>query len=94
MDALDDLQKDMLQGKFNPINKVFNKTGLSFHELYKALEKRLEFSILCSANAIVDSYQRLNIFKNNELLSNILTLGLMNRYEQILNKYKQILLKE
>ena len=92
MDALDDLQKDMEQGKFNPINKVFNNEGAPFKSLYVTIHKRLEFSIMCSANGVLDCYEKLEKYKNDDLITNIITLGLTDRYEQVTNKYKEFLL--
>ncbi len=87
MDALDDLQEDMENKKFNPIDAVFNKSALPFQELYDQIKDRLEFSILCCSNSLLDAFNELDFFKNKEIIENILKLGLMDRYIQIENKY-------
>lgn len=91
MDAFDDLQDDMKKNKFNPINVVFNKSNLSFNDFYISIKDRIDFSITCSANSIFDNYNNLQILKNNELLKNILTLGIMDRYQLVQDKYNNII---
>ncbi|WP_040212228.1 DUF5685 family protein [Clostridium polynesiense] len=87
MDALDDLKEDMRKNKFNPLNAVFNKNGLSFNEFYIKIKDGVEFNILCCANNVLDYYNSLQANFNNALLHNILSLGLMHRYELVINKY-------
>ena len=83
IDAYDDLEEDMKNNKFNAINKAFNSEGLSFEELIKAQRDRIEFNLMISASTTVDALNNLPIVKNNDLLFNILQLGLMHKIESI-----------
>ena len=87
MDALDDLKMDMEKNKFNPISAVFNKDSLPFDEFYIAIKDRIEFNILACANRVIDNYKILRIYKNNDIIENILKLGLMDRFNLIEKKY-------
>lgn len=83
IDAYDDLKEDMEKNKFNAINKTFNCSDLSYDELIKSSQERIEFNLIMSANATVEALNRLPLIKNHDLLHNILQLGLMNKIELI-----------
>ncbi|MGM9973852.1 MAG: DUF5685 family protein [Clostridiaceae bacterium] len=87
MDALDDLKEDMLKNKFNPISSAFNKDSIPFEEFYNGIKDRIEFSILTCANEVFTNYKKLKLFKNNDIIDNILRLGLMDKYNLIEKKY-------
>ncbi|WP_426349615.1 DUF5685 family protein [Alloiococcus sp. CFN-8] len=87
MDALDDLKVDMEKNKFNPLSAIFNKDSLPFEEFYISIKDRIEFNILTCANGVIDNYKRLRILKNNDIIENILKLGLMDRLNLIEKKY-------
>lgn len=86
VDAFDDLKEDMDKNKFNPINFLFNKDNLPYKELLPLFKDRLEFTILnCSFNCkqILD---RLPIKRNEDILRNVLELGMMDKYLGITKK--------
>lgn len=86
VDAFDDLKEDMYKNKFNPINFLFNKDNLPYKELLPLFKDRLEFTILnCSFNCkqILD---RLPIKRNEDILRNVLELGMMDKYLGITKK--------
>ncbi|MDO5039197.1 DUF5685 family protein [Clostridium sp.] len=88
IDALDDLEKDMKDKKFNPINFLYNKTNLTYDELLKEIKKRIEFSIFNSAYTCREILSKLPLNKNREILENIIDLGMMDKYINITNKCK------
>lgn len=83
IDAYDDLKEDMEKHKFNAINKAFNTENLSYEDLIAHQVNRIEFNLLMSANTTVEALNKLPINKNEDLLFNILQLGLMNKIEII-----------
>ncbi len=83
IDAYDDLKEDMEKNKFNAINKTFNHESLSYEDLIKKERNRIEFNLIMSANATVEALNKLTLNKNEDLLHNILQLGLMNKIETI-----------
>ena len=83
IDAYDDLKEDMEKHKFNAINKAFNTENLSYEDLIAQQVNRIEFNLLMSANTTVEALNKLPINKNEDLLFNILQLGLMNKIEII-----------
>ena len=83
IDAFDDLKDDMEKKKFNAINKSFNTDSLSYDDLIKNQGERIDFNLILSANATVDSLNKLPLKKNQELLYNILQLGLMHKIDTI-----------
>lgn len=86
IDAFDDLEDDIKKQKFNPINHLYNKENYSFNELLPLIKERLEFSILnCSYNCN-EILKLLPLKRNEDILKNILELGMMDKYLKISNK--------
>ena len=85
IDAFDDLEDDIKNKKFNPINHLYNKENYSFNELLPLIKERLEFSILnCSYNCN-EILKSLPLKRNEDILKNILELGMMDKYLKISN---------
>ena len=87
IDALDDLEDDMKKNKFNPINYLYNKDNKCYDEFIVSIKDRLEFSILNCACNCRDYLNELNPSKNKGILDNIINLGMMDKYTNIINKY-------
>lgn len=85
IDALDDLEKDMKKNKFNPINFLYNTENLSYEKLKEEIKPRIEFTILNCACTCKESLSKLPLNRNKELLENIIELGLMDKYINIIN---------
>lgn len=85
IDALDDLEEDMTKNKFNPINFLYNEENLSYVDLKKSIKDRIEFSILNCAYNCKDLLDNLKLTKNKDILTNIISLGMMDRYIKIIN---------
>lgn len=88
IDALDDLEEDMLKGKFNPINYLYNRDNKSYAELKESIKERMEFSILNCAYNCQEIMNKLELNKNNDIVDNIISLGMMDKYLAIVNKCK------
>ncbi|AOR24183.1 DUF5685 family protein [Clostridium taeniosporum] len=85
IDALDDLNEDMKKNKFNPINFLYNKNNINYDEFLKLIKPKMEFLILSCACSCKDNLSKLTLYKNEELLKNILELGLTHKYNLIIN---------
>lgn len=83
IDAYDDLEDDMKKNKFNAINKAFNTESLSYEDLIAFQRDRIEFNLMMSASTTIETLKNLPLEKNNDLLFNILQLGLMHKIETI-----------
>lgn len=89
IDAFDDLKKDMKDNKFNPINYLFNSENKSYDELLPLIKDRLEFTILnCSYNC-KEILEKLPLKRNEDILKNVLELGMMDKYLGILNNTRE-----
>ncbi|MGL4874473.1 MAG: DUF5685 family protein [Clostridium sp.] len=93
IDALDDLEEDIEKNKFNPINFLYNKENLNYLDLLLNIKDRLEFSILSSACTCRDYFYKLPLKRNNDIIKNIIELGMMDRYTKIINKNKTCSMK-
>ncbi|SFD37126.1 DUF5685 family protein [Clostridium uliginosum] len=90
IDALDDLKSDIEKNKFNPINFLYNKENLNYTELVTLIKPRIEFTILNCACTCKDNLSKLNLNKNKDILHNIIELGLMDKYINIIDKAYEI----
>ncbi len=83
IDALDDLEKDMEKGKFNPLDFLYNKKNLPFQELLEQIKETVSFTILnCGYNCQL-YFSKLPITKNKEIITNIIELGMMDQYNKV-----------
>ena len=85
IDALDDLKEDIEKDKFNPINYLYNKDNKSYEELLEEIKPRLEFTILNCGYNCKYALDKLPIKRNKAILENIISLGMMDKYEKIIN---------
>lgn len=85
IDALDDLKEDMEKKKFNPINFLYNKKNKSYDDFIKEIKPRIEFTILNCGYNCKESLEKLPLKRNKEILQNIINLGMMDKYEKIIN---------
>jgi len=83
IDAYDDLKEDMEKKKFNALNKAFNTENFPYDKFLDEIRERIEFNLIMSADSTVKALDNLPLVKNEELLSNILELGLMEKMEKI-----------
>lgn len=83
IDAYDDLEEDMKKKKFNAINKAFNEGNLPYEEFVNLIRERVELNLILSADSCLRALDNLPLAKNEELLYNILQLGLMEKMERI-----------
>lgn len=86
IDALDDLEKDIKNNKFNPINVSFNKYNLSFEKLYSSIEDRIDFLLVTCAQQCLYYLNRLPLKKNIDILYNILQYGLMEKMDKVFKR--------
>ena len=89
MDALDDLKDDMNHGKFNPLEKVYNNNNnnnLSYNQLIEIIKENFDFTILNLVNNCSEVINKIPFTKNSDIVKNIVDLGLVDKYMNILNK--------
>lgn len=83
IDALDDLKSDMEKRKFNPINFLYNKNSLPYDKFIESVKPKIEFTILNCGYSCKENLDKLNLNRNNDILYNIIELGLMDKYVNI-----------
>lgn len=84
IDALDDLKKDMAKNKFNPLQVLYNKDALSYEDLLTKIKKTVEFTILNCGYNCMDYLNQLPLHKHKDILTNIIHLGMMDKYTKII----------
>jgi len=85
IDALDDLKEDMEKKKFNPINFLYNKEALEYNKFIEIIKPKIEFIILNCGYTCIENLKKLDLKRNKDILCNIIELGLMDKYTQIIN---------
>ena len=86
IDALDDLKEDMEKNKFNPINYLYNTNNKTYEELMGEIRDRMEFTIFNCGYTCRNALENLPIKRNKEILENIISLGMMDKYTKITNE--------
>ncbi|OOB77309.1 MAG: hypothetical protein BEN18_10595 [Epulopiscium sp. Nuni2H_MBin001] len=81
IDALDDFESDTEQGKFNALYCLYKNDTKTMHE---EVDLTL-YSCEASCKEILD---KLPLRRNRAVLSNIVTLGMMDRYYKVANSCK------
>lgn len=86
IDALDDLEKDMKEGSFNPIAVLYNNANLPYEELIPQVRDQVSFTLLnCGYNCMA-SLRKLPLVRNRALLENIVSLGMMEEYTKVTSR--------
>lgn len=85
IDALDDLKSDMENQKFNPINFLYNKNNSTYDEFIRFIKPKIEFTILNCGYSCKENLMKLDIKRNKDILYNIIELGLMDKYLNVID---------
>ena len=85
IDAYDDLEKDIKSDSFNAINSLFNTEKLDFKSFSTLIKPRIDFILATCAQQCLKHLNRLPIIKNEDILYNILELGLMEKMDKVFN---------
>lgn len=86
IDAFDDLEKDMKNGRFNAIEAAFGRKNQEYGELKEEISGRVDFVLTASARQCVVCLDELHLNKNSELLHNILQYGLMEKMDKVFKR--------
>lgn len=91
IDAFDDIDKDVVKKSFNPILSSENQTLLTESNIikFKREIKEKYSSLLTYINfKCLDSFNKLSITKNYELIENILQMGMPLKIDKIVNHFE------
>lgn len=86
IDAYDDLEKDIKSNSFNAINSLLNTENLDFKSFSTKIKSRIDFILVTCADQCLKYLNTLPLIKNEDILYNILELGLMEKMEKVFNK--------
>jgi len=86
IDAYDDLEKDMKDNSFNAINSLLNTDNLDLKSFSVLIKPRIDFILVSCAEQCLKYLNTLPLIKNEDILYNILELGLMEKMEKVFNK--------
>lgn len=84
IDAFDDLEKDIKENKFNPLLKALEYKNEGFLPFKDKILKRVEFNLLTTARLTVENLENLSLYKNKDIIYNVLELGLMEKTNLVL----------
>ncbi len=85
IDAYDDLEKDINSDSFNAINSLFNTNKLDFKSFKSLIKPRIDFLLTTCAEQCLKHLNNLPLIKNEDILYNILELGLMEKMDKVFN---------
>jgi len=76
----------MSHDKFNAVNFCFNKDNLCYEEFSKQIQQRIDFILGTCAAQCMNTFKKLPIKKNEELLYNILQYGLLDKMDKVFKR--------
>ncbi|NNU74768.1 DUF5685 family protein [Clostridium estertheticum] len=83
IDAYDDLEKDIKSNSFNAINSLLNTDNLDFESFSVLIKPRIDFILATCASLCLKHLNNLPLIKNEDILNNILELGLMEKMDKV-----------
>ena len=86
IDAFDDLEDDMKNGKFNALVRTLNTNNLNFTDFRASIKDRIDFILVTSARNCFENLNKLSICTNNDILYNILQNGLLEKMQNVFHK--------
>lgn len=87
LDAFNDIEEDIKNASYNPILIQYNYKDSEEIDYFKnRVVAPIEFSLIMSLEAIVKSFEILNIRKNQGIIENIIYMGTRHKMDLILNK--------
>ena len=90
IDALDDLKDDIITNSFNPYVVIFNKDNLEYENLILSCIDEIDFYITnCIVNCS-DFLKDIPFKKHYSIIDNVINLGMLNKYYEILRKIPNI----
>lgn len=89
MDAYDDLKDDFKKNNFNPIIFLYQNENEDIDTLIKNTKDSIQFFIFTCNSYCKEYLCKLPIIKNKEVLDNIINLGVVHKYESIVQKYEE-----
>ena len=84
IDALDDAQKDLKRGNYNPFVKCYKAQSMADLSTHK---EEIQFVMYTALNRIAQSFNDLNLTKYTCLLKNIFFESIRNKTKDILQKF-------
>lgn len=90
IDAFNDLKKDMKSNSFNAIDSTMNKNRLPYEKLQKNISERIEFLLTTCARMCLEYLEKIKLFKNQDLLKNIIELGLLEKMDTVFKRNCEI----
>ena len=85
IDAYDDLEKDIKSNSFNAINSMLNTDNLDFKSFSTLIGPRIDYILTSCAEQCLKYLNLLPSVKNEDILYNILELGLMEKMNKVFN---------
>lgn len=85
IDAYDDLENDLNENKFNPILKTYNLGSNQIKDYKGKCKQNINFLLDSCASSCLINLDKLPITKNEDLLQNIIQLGLVEKMNNVLD---------
>lgn len=83
IDALDDMEKDIKSGNYNPLIFAFDYKGEDVKTFREKIKDNLSFTLISCLSRLAEAFEKLSIYKNKGILENIIYMGLENKTVQL-----------
>lgn len=91
IDALDDLNDDMKNKKFNPFNHLYNTNSCDFKTLYISIYETIDFNIINCLSRCSEIIKSIPFKKHYDTIDNVINLGMPYKYFEIKSKINNLI---
>lgn len=88
IDAFDDIDNDLAKKRYNPILLKYNYNGTCAEK--KKIAEEIDFILTFTLSQIASEYEKLKVYKNKNLIDNIIYYGLRQKKDIILHKGEKL----
>lgn len=89
IDAFADIEKDVKSGSYNPLVLKYNINIENVSEKIKEISEEMTFSMDYTLSSIASGYELLKIHRNDEILRNIIYIGLKNKQDFVMKRTEE-----
>ncbi|MGI6563490.1 MAG: DUF5685 family protein [Clostridia bacterium] len=91
IDAFDDLEQDAKKKRYNPFlaRYEYNPRETDIGDFKKKIKEQAEFLLLNCLDQVTKAYRFIDVYRNKDIIENIIYLGMLNKTDQILQGEKE-----
>lgn len=89
IDAYNDIEKDVKKKNYNPFVIKYNINEENCTEVKKDIAEKIQMSMDYTLASVASAYELLTVYRNDDILRNIIYIGLKSKQDYIMGKTKE-----